>query len=62
MNERRFDISAFVAGLVFIGIGVAFLLDRLDVWDLQMDLLLPLTVIGMGAAVLLGAVANRSRA
>ena len=62
MNERRFDISAFVAGLVFIGIGVAFLLDRLDVWDLQMDLLLPLTVIGMGAAVLLGAVVNRSRA
>ena len=62
MNERRFETSSFLIGLVFIGIGVAFLLDRLDVWSPRLDVLLPAAVIGIGVAVLLGALINRSRA
>ena len=62
MSERRFDVGHFVMGLVFIGIGVAFLLERLDLWTPRFDVLLPAAVIAIGVAVLLGALLNRSRA
>ena len=62
MNERRFDVGQFVMGLIFIGIGTAFLLDRLDIWTPRFDVLLPAAVIAIGIAVLLGALLNRSRA
>jgi hypothetical protein len=48
MNDRAFDLGHFIMGLVFIGIGTAFLLDRLDVWTPRLDVL--------------GALVNRSRA
>jgi len=61
MNDRAFDVGHFIMGLVFIGIGVAFLLDRLDVWSPRLDVLLPAGVIAIGIAVLLGALMNRAR-
>jgi len=46
--------SAVIFGVFFIAAGVAFLLDRLDVWDLRARYLFPLLLIVLGVAILLG--------
>jgi hypothetical protein len=43
-----------VAGVGFIAAGVIFLLEGLDVWELELALLGPALLIGVGIAVLLG--------
>ena len=45
---------ALVWGLFFIAAGIAFLLDRLDVWTLRARYVLPVLLIVLGAAILLG--------
>jgi hypothetical protein len=45
---------ALVWGLFFIAAGIAFLLDRLDVWTLRARYVLPMLLIVLGAAILLG--------
>ncbi|HSL15393.1 MAG TPA: DUF5668 domain-containing protein [Actinomycetota bacterium] len=54
-DGRRFDRSAIVWGIAFILVGVAFLLDRLDVWSIEPELFAPLALILIGVAVLAGA-------
>jgi hypothetical protein len=46
--------SAIVWGLFFIAAGIAFLLDRLDVWTLRARYVVPVLLIVLGAAILLG--------
>jgi hypothetical protein len=46
--------TAVVWGIFFIVAGIAFLLDRLDVWTLRARYVLPLLLIVLGAAILLG--------
>jgi hypothetical protein len=46
--------SAVVWGLFFIAAGIAFLLDRLDVWTLRARYVVPVLLIVLGAAILLG--------
>ena len=46
--------SAIVWGLFFIAAGIAFLLDRLDVWTLRGRYVVPVLLIVLGAAILLG--------
>ena len=50
----RGNRSAVVWGLFFIVAGIAFLLDRLDVWTLRARYVLPVLLIVLGAAILLG--------
>lgn len=53
MAERG-NRTAVAWGIFFIVAGVAFLLDRLDVWTLRARYVLPLLLIVLGAAILLG--------
>ncbi len=46
--------TAVVWGVFFIVAGIAFLLDRLDVWTLRARYVLPLLLIVLGAAIVLG--------
>lgn len=46
--------TAVVWGLFFIVAGIAFLLDRLDVWTLRARYVLPVLLIVLGVAILLG--------
>jgi hypothetical protein len=55
VGERRPDRSAVVFGVLFVLVGVAFLLDRLDVWTIRARYLPPILLIALGLAVLLGA-------
>lgn len=56
----RIDLSSVVMGLLFIGLGTAFLLDRLDVVTLDFAVVWPVVLIGLGLSVLVGA-ARRAR-
>ncbi len=54
MDRRPVNRSALVAGVFFIVAGTVFLLDRLAVIDLRARYLLPLTLIGLGLAMVMG--------
>ena len=60
MADRETNRSALVFGVFFIVAGVAFLLDRLEVWNLQARYLLPILLIVLGIAVLIGGRSPRS--
>jgi len=45
--------TAVAFGVFFVLAGVAFLLDRLGVWDLRARYLLPVLLIALGVAILL---------
>jgi hypothetical protein len=55
----RPDRASIAFGLFFVVVGVAFLLDRLDVWTIRARYLPPIVLIALGVAVLVGA--RRSR-
>jgi hypothetical protein len=53
--------TALVAGVAFVVAGVAFLLEQLDVWDLDLRTLAPAALIGVGLAILIGGRTGRGR-
>ena len=57
----RVDRLSLVAGVLFILLGVLFLLDALDVWELRIDYLVPLGLIVLGLGVLASAWPIRRR-
>lgn len=54
MAEQGSNRTALVFGAFFVLAGVAFLLERLDVWELRLRHLAPALLIALGIAVLLG--------
>jgi len=54
MDEPRTNRASVAFGLFFVVAGIAFLLDRLDVWDVRARYLLPALLIAAGVAVLVG--------
>ena len=44
-----------------MGEGAAVLLDRLDVWNFEGELVLPVVLIALGAVVVFGSVVARAR-
>jgi hypothetical protein len=54
MNQNRFSMSALVFGLVFIALGTLFLLDELDVFDLNPVYVIPILLIGLGIGIIAG--------
>jgi hypothetical protein len=59
MNDRELHRGSLAAGLVFVIIGIAFLLEALDVWDIEPEVLWPSVLIAIGAALLIGAPIER---
>lgn len=55
MLANRLNITALIAGLIFIATGILFLLDEYDVLDLDAIFILPVLIIGLGLAIILGA-------
>jgi hypothetical protein len=58
--RRNFDRSGLTAGLIFVGLGVVFLLDRLGLLSLAGQYLWPILLIVLGIVVLLSE-SNRRR-
>jgi len=46
--------AAMLFGILFIVAGVAFLLERLGIWDFRLRYLAPALLIALGVVVLLG--------
>jgi uncharacterized membrane protein HdeD (DUF308 family) len=56
MSTRR-----LVWGVLFVVLGVLFLLDQLNAIDLRASYVFPIVVIAVGAAILAGALGMRDR-
>jgi cytochrome c oxidase subunit IV len=52
--ETATNRAAVVWGIFFVLAGLAFLLDRLGVWNLRARYLVPLLLIALGVAILVG--------
>ena len=59
MAEPTTNRAALAFGVFFIAAGIAFLLERLDVWDVDGASLAPILLIALGVAVLLGGRTHR---
>ncbi len=56
MNKpTRVDVGGMLAGFAFVALGVAFLLDELDIIELRAEVVWPVVLIALGAAIALGA-------
>ncbi|GMU41342.1 MAG: hypothetical protein AMXMBFR23_22080 [Chloroflexota bacterium] len=55
-TQTGFHPGAALTGLVFIVLGVLFMLDAVDVAEWRYDLLLPGVLIALGVAAIAGAV------
>jgi hypothetical protein len=54
MLANRFNATALIAGLMFVVIGSLFLLDAYDVVEVEGYFVLPVLIIGLGIAIMLG--------
>jgi hypothetical protein len=54
MNNQPINRGTVVAGVLFILIGAAFLLQELDLWTLKAVYVFPVLLIVLGLAVILG--------
>ncbi len=59
MNDKPINRGSVVAGVFFILVGTAFLLEELDVWNLRAVYILPVLLIAIGVAVILGGTTTR---
>jgi hypothetical protein len=53
--------GTFVAGIVFMLVGAAYLLHALDVWNVRVWRLWPVGVIALGVVVLIGGIQAHRR-
>jgi len=61
MNGRTWHTGSVVWGLIFIVLGVLFLLEQLDVFDLRAAYIFPVLLIVIGVTVLVGGTLTRRR-
>jgi len=54
VTDRSVDRVALAFGVAFVVAGVLFLLDRLDVWELEVSYVLPVFLIALGVGILVG--------
>jgi hypothetical protein len=58
--DRPSSRTAVAFGVFFVAAGVAFLLEGLEVWNLELRMLAPALLIALGFAVLVGGRTERS--
>ena len=56
---RKFDWTSLAAGLVLMGLGTLFLLDRVDAVDLRFGYLWPALLAALGAVLLTAGLSRR---
>jgi len=61
MEARSYNRTAMAAGLLFVVLGVVFLLEQLNVFDLRAVYVWPVVLIVLGAAILASGVAASRR-
>jgi len=61
VNDRTYHRGSVIWGLIFVVLGVLFLLDQLDVVDLRAAYILPVVLIVIGVVFLVSGAASRRR-
>jgi membrane protein DedA with SNARE-associated domain len=61
VNDRSYHRGSIIWGLIFIVLGVLFLLDQLDVFDLRAAYIFPVVLIVIGVTFLISGAASRRR-
>ena len=61
MYQHRFDIISFVFGLIFAGIGGAFLIAEVTGFEIGRGWVWPVVAIAVGVAILASAIGTRPR-
>ena len=61
MEARSYNRTATAAGLLFVVLGVVFLLEQLNVFDLRAVYVWPVVLIVLGVAILASGVAASRR-
>ncbi|MDQ1520632.1 MAG: hypothetical protein QOI55_1705 [Actinomycetota bacterium] len=59
MNRHPLDIVSLLGGLLFVGLGGAFLLDALNTWSADLTWVPPIVLIVLGLAGVLSTVNRR---
>lgn len=54
MPVHEYNSRRFIAGLVFLVIGLSFFLEAAQIWTVNLVIIWPILFIGLGASVLLG--------
>jgi cell wall-active antibiotic response 4TMS protein YvqF len=54
----RYNRSAVIAGLIFVALGVVFLLEALNVFDLRAAYVWPVILIAIGGAIVASGLAS----
>ena len=62
MTRHSLDATSLICGIVLAAVAVAYLIGENSTFDVDMRWALPLTLIGLGAGGLVGAVASTRRA
>lgn len=52
MERHDLDLTSLISGLLFVGLAILFLADRVDAIDLQVRWVWPALLIGLGVALL----------
>ena len=58
---RSYNRAAAIAGLVFVGLGIVFLLEALNVFELRARYVWPVVLIVIGAAILANGIRSSRR-
>ncbi len=58
MQPHELDVTSLIAGVLFTGLAASFLADGLELWNLRLEWVWPILLIGLGLALL---VPGRSR-
>ncbi len=61
MRRHAADLTSLIAGLVFVGIGTAYIIGALTEVRIEMRWVLPLGLIGLGLAGLAGTISQARR-
>jgi len=61
VNGQTYHRGSVIWGLIFVVLGVLFLLDQLEVIDLRAAYILPVVLIVIGAVFLVSGAATRRR-
>jgi flagellar biosynthesis protein FliQ len=62
MKRHALDLISLLGGLLFVGLGVAFLLDSLNIWSADITWVPPIVLIVLGLAGVLSTFARRAPA
>ena len=60
-NPRSYNRAAAIAGLVFVGLGIVFLLEALNVFELRARYVWPVVLIAIGGAILASGIRSSRR-